>query len=237
MHVRHGHLGGRDQEVVVRQFERVLLKLRQLTRARHRGAVDHERRKYFGIAVCGVCVEKEVDDRAFEPGAEPFIEMEARAGDFGGGLRVEDAEVGADVPVGLRVEVERSRLAPAADLDVFAVVLADRRRVARNVRDLQQQLSLLLLKRVEFVFVSLDRFLDLVHFLHDLADVAAALFDLRNQLACVVLLRFQPVALACQLTALLVNGDDFVHNGVHVLVARFHRALDAVGIFADQSDV
>ena len=75
-----------------------------------------ERRQHFGIAVLArMHVEHEVDEGALQFGAHVPIEREARAGNFGGAFQVEDAQVLAQVPVGLGFEIERGRRAPAAD--------------------------------------------------------------------------------------------------------------------------
>ena len=72
---------------------------------------------------------------ALEAGAVIPIEGEAGAGDFGGALEVEDAELLAELPVGLGREVEGGRRAPALHLDVGGFVAADGDGVVRKVGD------------------------------------------------------------------------------------------------------
>ena len=84
--------------------------------------VHHEGRQHLGVAVlAGVHVEHEIDERALELGAHVPVEGEARAGDLGGALEIENAELRAQVPVRLGLEIELRRLAAAADLDVVGL--------------------------------------------------------------------------------------------------------------------
>ena len=74
----------------------------QLAGAVEAGGIGHERRQDFGIAVVlGMDVQHEIDERAFELRAQTPVDGETRAGDFGGALEIENAEVGAQVPMGV----------------------------------------------------------------------------------------------------------------------------------------
>ena len=89
--------------------------------------VDQERRLDFAVAVLArVQIEHEVDERAREPRAGAAQHGEPRAGDLGGALEVDDAERRPEIPVRLRLEVERARLAVAPHFDVVRGALADR---------------------------------------------------------------------------------------------------------------
>src|SRR5699024_830662 len=103
-------LAGRPEEVV--------LELRQLPGAGHRLASDEVRRQDLAVSAREVHVEEEARDRALEPRRGALVDGEARPRQLRGLRPLEYAERLADVPVGLRLELEARRLAPARDLDV-----------------------------------------------------------------------------------------------------------------------
>ena len=99
--------------------EEVFGELGKLAGAEEALAVDHEGRQDFGVAVLGgVQVEHEADEGALEAGACAHVDGEARAGELGGALEVENAEGFAELPVGLGGEVEGGIFAPGFDGDV-----------------------------------------------------------------------------------------------------------------------
>ena len=69
-------------------------------------------------------VDEEVDERALHAGAHAAEQVEAGAGKLDAAVEVDHAELGAEVPVSLGLEVELARGAPAAHLGVVGVVLA-----------------------------------------------------------------------------------------------------------------
>ena len=123
-------LAGFERALVV-AVEEVLGELGELAGAEERLGVDHVGREDFGVAVlAGVQVEHEVGQRAFEAGSLAEVDDEARAGDLGGALEVEDAEALADLPVRAgrgrskcRRRVARGLLAAVPDLLDAVVVL------------------------------------------------------------------------------------------------------------------
>ena len=64
----------------------------------------------------------------------PEQDRKARAGNLRRALEIEDAERRAEIPVRLRLEVERARLADAAHFDVVGRARADRHARVRQVR-------------------------------------------------------------------------------------------------------
>ncbi len=105
--------GGNQPEILALALEQVFLELGQLAGAEQAAGVHHEGRQHFGVAVlAGVHVEHEVDERALQFGPQVPVEREAGAGDFGGALQVEDAQILAQVPVRLGFEIELGRLRP-----------------------------------------------------------------------------------------------------------------------------
>ena len=117
MEVRERDLGGRDQvEVAVagRGLEEIAFELGQLPGARQRLGGHQVRRDHLGVAAPAVQVEHELRERALEPGARGPVDGEARAGEAGGTLEVENPELETELDVVLRREVERARLTHAA---------------------------------------------------------------------------------------------------------------------------
>ena len=106
--VRDGHLGGRDPpEVLLGVVVQVLAELRQVARADEALAPHHVRRVDLDVAVLlRVQVEHVRDERALQPRAPALEHVEARARDLHAALEVDDAELRAEVPVRLRLEVE-----------------------------------------------------------------------------------------------------------------------------------
>ena len=102
--------------------EKVVSELGEISCAEQRLGVYERRGKHFDVAVlAGMEVEHELGEGAFEAGAGAEVDDEARAGDLGSALEVEDAELFAELPVGLGGERKLARLTPG--LDDLIVVL------------------------------------------------------------------------------------------------------------------
>ena len=121
-------LGRRDQvEVAVAgaRLEEVALELGQLARPGERLRGDEVGRDDLPVAPRAVQVQHELDERPLEARPQVPVDGEARPGDPGPALEVEDAELGPEVPVRLRLEVEDARRADPPHLDVGRLVLPD----------------------------------------------------------------------------------------------------------------
>ena len=119
--IRQRDLRGRNEEQVpvAGDLEKVLLELGQVAGAAQRIRIHEERRLDLGVGVLlRMELEHEVDQGARQPGAGAHQHREARARHLCGALEIENAELGPDVPVRLRLEVERARSAVPPDLDV-----------------------------------------------------------------------------------------------------------------------
>ena len=127
-HVAHvqagdGHLGGgHHPEVLLRVVVEVVAELGELPGGEEGLGLDHEGQVLLAVALADVQVEHPGDEGALEAGAGPAEDVEARAGDLDALLEVEDAELGAQLPVRQGGEVECLGLAHGAD--GFVVVLA-----------------------------------------------------------------------------------------------------------------
>ena len=122
------------------------------------GAVDEKRRLHLAIAMLArVQVEHEVDERARQPRAAPLRTEKRAPAIFDAALEVEDAELGTEIPVRLRLEIERPRLAVAAHFAVVVGALARPARVGvRQVGQRQQRRLALMLDGVELDAELLD---------------------------------------------------------------------------------
>ena len=80
-------------------LNRSSLNLGKLAGAEEALRVHQEGRQHLGVAVlAGVHVEHEIDERALQLRAQVPVEGETRAGDLGGALEVQDAELAARGP-------------------------------------------------------------------------------------------------------------------------------------------
>ena len=153
MVVRRRHLC-RRHEVVVEpvELEHILRKLRQLPCPDHACLVHDVGRKHLRVAVLlRVEIHHEVDARAFKACAEPLVKREARPRDLRRTLRIEHTELLADVPMRLRFEIKCTRRAPTAHLGILCIVLSDWDVRLRHIRNLEQQLTQLLLDRAQLL--------------------------------------------------------------------------------------
>ncbi len=132
--------------------------------------------------------EHEVDERPREARAVAHQEGEPRPRDPGGPLEVDDAERGPEVPVRLRLEVERARLADPPHLQVVGGALPDRDARGRQVRDRQQQRRTQALDLLEVRLEPLDLLAALAVGGEHGARVAPFLLRPRHVLARLVLL-------------------------------------------------
>ena len=95
-----------------------------------------QRRRDLGIAVlAGLQIEHELAKRALEPGQLALQDDEARTGQLGRGLEIHQAQRLADLEMLLRREVERRRLAMAADFAIVVGIGAVRHVVERQIGD------------------------------------------------------------------------------------------------------
>ncbi len=133
--VRDRHLGGGGEvQAVALDGVHLRLLVGDLAGAAGRVLVDEDRRPDLGVAALGRHVEEQTDERAHEARAGAGVQDEARAGDLGPALEVEQVQARADVPV-RRPIPGRQRLAPRANDRVVLGAGAVGDLVARRVGD------------------------------------------------------------------------------------------------------
>ena len=211
MEVGQGHFGGRDQIEIPRagNLEQVGFELGQLAGAGERGGVGEKGGLHLPVAVLArVQVEHEVDQRARQPRAGAAQHGKPRAGDPRTALEIENAQCRTEVPVRLRREVERPRLALPPDLEVVSGGAAVRHRRMREVRQRQDGGGALVFDAVLLHAELLDlRRARLVRF-ENLRRVFALPFGLRDGIASRVLLPLQPFQLGNHPAPRRLEGDD-----------------------------
>ncbi len=183
---------GREPEIGVLDLEQIVLELGKLPGAEQAGRVDQERRQHFGIAVLArVNVQHEVDQRAFQPGADAPIDGKPRAGDFGGALQIQNLQLGPEIPMRLGLKIELARLAPAADFDVVVRALAHRHGFVRNIRNAGHQIAESFIDGLGFFIQGSNAIADLADLLLDRGGVLPGFLELPDFDALGVLLRLQ----------------------------------------------
>ena len=236
--VGHRDLGRRDEEhVLCRKIKHVVLELRQLTGARHRLAVCHERRKDLGIALLfGVQVEHEVDDSPFELCAKALVHREPRTGDLACALEVQDIQPLADVPVSLRFEAELPRLADSAQFDIVGIVFTCLHLRIRNVRYAKKHIPQFLLYIRDFTVEFLDPGRQLLHLFEQLRNVLSLLLKLRHLSRGDVLLVLEGLDLGEDLSSLHIeiSGSSDIEIA---LAASLDTGFDFIKMFSDPFDI
>ena len=240
MQVSERHLGGGDQEHVAAHMVGVILELGQLARAEHGLALDHHRRPPLLEATRSVRIDEEVDERALQTGAQTAQHGEAAARKLVAALEIQDVQIGAQIPMrfgleALRLEIARG--APAADLGVLGLVLADGRLVVGEVGRMGDQVVELALDLVAAGVELGDLVVDGAHAL--LGGLGLVLFALRHHLADglgrAVALLLKRLDLGDGGTAGLIElGEE---RGIPRGVAILHRLGDFLLMFADITDV
>ena len=193
--------------------------------AGHAVLVGNKGRENLGIAVGTVGIHKERNDTALQPAAQPPVEMEPLAGYLSGGLRVQDAQISTQVPVGLRLIVKVGRLAPAAQLHIFSVVLADRHALMGDIGDGMDDDILLFLQLGQLGAVLGDLIGKLLHLRQNGGNILALLLILRYQLRDPVLLGLHVIHRRINGAPLHIDLQDLIDLLIHILVAALHRSL------------
>ena len=126
----HGIFINGGQQLALDRPELIVLKLRQLPRAKHHVIAHQQRRIDLGVAVLvGVEIEHELPDRALQPRQSLLQHDKARAAQFRRGLEIHEAERAAEIV--MRFWRERV-VAHRAEHDDAAHCRARRRHRARR---------------------------------------------------------------------------------------------------------
>ena len=138
---------------------------------------------------------------------------------------------------GLRLEVERARLAVTPDFGVVLGAPPDRHRRVRQVGHGHQQIRALLLHRIELRFELLDLLSARLVRREDARRVEALLLRARDFLAGGVLFALQPFDLQNQFPALRVERAERPEDRLGIEAAVPESGPDLVGVVADERGI
>ena len=235
VHIGYRYLCGRNQILIrVLQMIHILCKLRQLTGSGHGCDICDERRQNLGVAVLGMGVQEVVDNCSLQTGAHALVEVEAAAGDLCCGLRIQNAQILADIPVCLRLERKLLRLTPAAHLRIERIVRTLRYLVCRYIRNGKQNLTQLVLDLGALGIQLLDGLRECLHLSQNVGDILSCLLALRDLLGYLILLCLHGFHTANQITALLIQCQNAVNFLIVALSAHCKARLYLFRIFADK---
>ncbi len=239
--------GGRDQ-VQRRMFgaglgvlaallhrEQVFLELRQLPGAAQRIGVDDIRRVALGIAVlAGVRIQHELRQRPMQARDTALHHGEARTGQLGRNVEFQPQR-GADIDMVLGLEIEAARRADLAHFNVRRLIVADRHRFVRQVRQRQHEIAERGLHLVQLLRRCLQLIADAAHFGHHRRGILALALQHADLFGQAVAPPLQFFGAGLDLLALRfqrIEGGD-----VQFELARRQAGGDAVDIFAQELDV
>ena len=215
----------------------VVLELGQLARAKHGLALDDDGRPPLLKTTAGVRIEEEVDEGALQTGAGATENGEAATGELVAALEVEDVEVGAQIPVRFKVEVEHARGAPTTALDVLVLVLAVRGGLAGNVGQVSHKVVLLLLESGAALGQTVDLLVDGAHgLLGGLGLVLLALLHQGADLLGLGITRgLELLDLGDDGTTLIVELKELLAIPRRLAVS--HGGIDGIGVLANKLDI
>ena len=132
------------------------------------------------------------------------VDGEARPGDLRRPFEIEDAELRAEVPVSLRLEIELTMFAGATDFHVVRFA-AGGNGLMRQVGDAPQDLGKRVVERIDVVFETLDLLADFAALLHRFVGILTGAFGLGNLGAQRIAARFEVFDLGDGGAAFLVH--------------------------------
>ena len=230
-------LCGGDEVEALGGLEEVLFELGQLAGAGEGVLVSQGGDPELGGAAVQVDVEHVVDEGALEAGTLALQHREAAVGQLDAALEVDDAQLGAEVPVRLEVEVELAGGAPAADLGVVIFAGAHRGLLGAHVGHAHGQgLEL----GVDFGLLCVELGDLVAHQAHGLLLglcllLLAGLHPGTDLLGGGIALGLEGLDLADDLAALGVCVEEDVDVPLVVAVLAVFR--DLLGVFADKANV
>ena len=165
-------------------------------------------------------VEHEVHQRPLQLRTQVPIDGEARARQLDRAFQIEDAELGAQVPVRLRSEIKLGRRAPAPHFDILLGAVADRHAGMRQIRNARQNIAQPGIEIRRSFLQRLNLLAQILGLGHGGAGVLPALFQLRDFFRRFIPLRLAGLSLSNSLAALRVNFAKVLQHG-----SRIHAAL------------
>jgi len=214
----------------------LILEFRELTGGETALIAEHMRDEHKAVSVGDMEVDEVVKDSPFEAGAETAVDPESVAREFSAALVVDKSEIGADIDVIFRLEIEGTRLAEVAE-GLIVFLAAGEKIAVGEVRQGEEDEVEAFFEVFEFLVVGVDDIADLLHTGEDRRDVLPFLFIYRDLFGGLVLLGFESLDSADDLAAFSVERDYVGDIGSGVLSLGFKTGDHLVGIFLDVFDV
>ena len=220
--------------------ELIICKFRQLRRAEHRLVAHQQRRRDFGVVVrlAGVHIEHELPERAFEPRQAFLQNNKARAGELGRGLEIHLAERFAKLEMLLRRERVVALGPETMMLDIVVRVLAVGHFVERQIGNFGERVVELFGRLASLPPPSPESIPSAPRlrpaapsaFSSSLAFFASPIsFDAAFRRACAVS--------AAWIAARRFSSSAISRSACGSSPRRAKRAVESLGIFADEADV
>jgi hypothetical protein len=162
---------------------------------------------------------------------------EPRAGDLRAALEIEDAQLGPEVPVRLRLEVERGSIAHTPDFAVVVSAPADRHARMRDVGNQQQQVAALVLECLERGVLLLDLLAAAAVGVYQRGDVFAGLLPFRHVGCRRVLIALEVFHLDDERATAFVERAQRVEQRIGIHAAVDERRADEVVVVSDERGV
>ena len=210
--------------------------LRELSGGQTALILKHMRRENELVAVSEMAVDEVVEKSPLKARAHALVDPETASGELRSAVIVDETEIGAEVDVMLRREIELVRLAEVAYRHV--VLLLARLEVGiGKVRQSEHEIHIFGLDVAQLEVVCLRLVGELLHLGKDRRDVLAFLLELRNLLRDLVLLSLEGFGLRDHRAALTVELEDAGDVLARVLALAGESFDDVFGIFLDIFDV
>ena len=158
--------------------------------------------------------------------------------DLGGGVPIQNAQIGTDVPMSLGFPAKLAGLAPAALLHVVLVICANRHAGMGEVGHVHEEVVHGFLQLGDLCVGGSDLIAKKAHFFHDGSSfgfISTALFRHTDFLAGGIAQSFLFLHFGHQLTALFILSEKLVQR--NVLVAGFQSVDQFLRILTDSFDV
>ncbi len=237
MEVGERHLGGRYQKEVpvAGDPEQIGFEFRELPGGLERCTIDEIRWHDLQVPMLTrLHVEHEVRKRPRQPRARAEQNRKPRAGNLRRALEIENAESGTEIPVRLRLEVERRRFTPRAHDDVVRFTLTDGHAGMRQVGQRHEQNRPLLLHLIELDAELPNLLRPLTVGVEDGACVFALPLRPRDFVAGRVLLALQPFELGNQAPPPGFERRELLELGIDGPAAVLHPAFHLVLVVAHE---
>ena len=229
-HIMHAVVGG------IGDFIDFIGEFRELTRGKAALILQHMRNQHKFIPVSDVRINEVIEKRPFKPCANAGIDPESASGELCSALIVDQTEVGAEIHVIFRLEIELMRLSEIAERLIIFLSARLQITVGKVGKGIHQIVECRLhLLQLFVVFLSFGG--KLLHLSKNRRDILAFLLILRNQLVSLILLCLQRLIFRNHGSALCVERKNLYNFFLCVPPLAGKAFDDFIGIFSYIFDV